>query len=282
VQTTIENMARVVAEGDILSTVVREDIREEAVTLLGVTPQVIRILWHRSSEMIIAAAADHIAVSAARAIRRNGLFRFVATGGATAKALYGELRRLKCDWVHWQVYLGDERCLQPDDQERNSTLLQDALLAGLPIARHNIFTISAELGSEVGAAHYAKTLAEVDQFDLVLLSLGEDGHVASLFRFIDAFDSGSLPDVLSVSGAPKPPPDRISLSPGRLSRTDEMICLAVGQSKTLAVRNWLDGNLIPAKMLNPEAGIQLFVDAAAMPDIQFFPMEPKQRHLGHE
>lgn len=223
--------------------------------------------WHvyPDFEALCARAADAIVRVAAEAIARRGAFSIVLTGGSTPREVYRRLRHARADWARWHIYIGDERCVPVGHAERNDAMARAAWLAHVPIPAPQIHMMPAELGPDEGARRYAATLAAVDRFDLVLLGLGEDGHVASLFPSNAA---RVLPqDAVPVRDAPKPPPERISLSAARLSRTDAVFFLVAGAAKRQALAAWLDDQPIPAADITPENGVDVFVDRAAMADI---------------
>jgi 6-phosphogluconolactonase len=162
------------------------------------------------------------------------------------------------------VYFGDERCLPADDAERNSRMAADAWLNRAPIPQDQVHAIPAELGASAGALAYAQTLRGVDDFDLVLLGLGEDGHTASLFPGRDWGVAASAPDALAVFDAPKPPPQRVSLSAARLSGTREVLFLVEGEAKHDAVARWRAGQQLPAGAIQPAGGVDVLVESALL------------------
>ncbi|MFP5348730.1 MAG: 6-phosphogluconolactonase [Gammaproteobacteria bacterium] len=221
--------------------------------------------WHvyPDFEALCERAARAIERVAAEAVARRGAFSIVLTGGSTPREVYRRLRHARADWVRWHIYIGDERCVAVDHAERNDAMARAAWLAHVPIPVQQIHMMPGELGPEEGARRYAATVAAVDRFDLVLLGLGEDGHVASLFPGNAA---RALPqDAVPVRDSPKPPPERISLSAARLSRTDAAFFLVAGAAKRQALVAWLGGKPIPAADITPANGVDVFVDRAAMP-----------------
>jgi len=128
---------------------------------------------------------DAIAKSANEAIAARGRFSIVLAGGNTPRAVYRLLRDLDkssyVDWANWHIYHGDERCLLPEHEDRNSLMVDQVWLNYVPIPKNQIHHIQGGLGPVAGAKAYAATLANEPTFDLVLLGLGEDGHTASLF-----------------------------------------------------------------------------------------------------
>jgi 6-phosphogluconolactonase len=211
-----------------------------------------------------AALADEavalIRASARAAIAARGRFRVVLAGGRTPLAIYARLATAEADWPRWHVYFGDERCLPRDDAGRNDTAIRDAWLNRVPVPAAQVHAIPAELGAEVAARRYADELAGVDEFDLVLLGLGADGHTASLFPGRPHADG----DVLAVHAAPKPPPERVSLSAARLSRARQVLFVVTGTDKRAAVHAWRAGADLPASAIGGRA--QVLLDAAAAGD----------------
>lgn len=218
--------------------------------------------WHHFHDA--AAVADEtvrrMLVAAKRAITGRGAFRVVLAGGSTPERAYRQLAGCESDWSRWHIYLGDERCLPPDDKDRNSLMVERAWLERSPVPRENIHWIPAERGSEQGAADYQAVIEPVLPFDMVLLGMGEDGHTASLFPG-HRHDPARL--VVPVSDAPKPPPDRISLNIPALRQTREMLLLITGAGKSEAVHRWRQGEPLPVASLECEAGIDVLVDQDA-------------------
>jgi 6-phosphogluconolactonase len=210
-------------------------------------------------------ARDRILAAANAAIARAGRFRIVLVGGNTPRDTYRLLRDADTDWSRWEIFFGDERCLPASDPERNSHMAEDAWLDHVAIPRDRIHAIPAELGAIAAAAAYARTLQGSGDFDLVLLGLGEDGHTASLFPGHDwGIDTDSA-DALAVLDAPKPPPQRVSLSAARLGRAREVLFLISGASKRDAIARWRAGDGLPARSITPTAGVDVLIDAALLP-----------------
>lgn len=210
-------------------------------------------------------AAALICGVAREAIAARGVFHLVLAGGNTPEDAYGRLRECGANWAKWQIYFGDERCLPRGDPGRNDTMVRRAWLDHIRIPPVNIHPIPAEHGAEKGAQRYADILRRVPEFDLVLLGLGEDGHTASLFPGQPGLEKDAA-DVLAVHTAPKPPPERVSLSAARLSRAQRVLFLVSGEPKREAARVWRAGEDIPARHVTPAAGVDVYVDQAAWPE----------------
>lgn len=217
------------------------------------------------AEALRNAAVEMVDQSARRAIAARGEFHIVLSGGNTPRAVHERLTALKTDWRAWHIYMGDERCLPPDHPERNSHMAQETWLECVAIPPMQVHMIPAELGAVRAAQEYAKVLHEAGEFDLVMLGLGEDGHTASLFPGHDWGVEDHSPDTLAVNDAPKPPPERVSLSAARLSRARKVMFLVAGAAKREAVARWQAGEKIPASAIAPAGGVEVLVEAAADP-----------------
>jgi 6-phosphogluconolactonase len=225
----------------------------------------VRWQWLGTAEDVRQAARRTIAQAAAQAIQARGAFHLVLAGGTTPRAVYQSLHDLDTDWSAWHIYFGDERVLPAEHPERNSKMAQDAWLAQTSIPTYQIYSMPTERGLEPACAAYADTLADVGEFDLVLLGLGEDGHTASLFPGHDMGAADGAPDVLMVRDAPKPPPQRLTLSANRLSRAQQVLFLVTGAGKQSAVARWRSGEPIPAAAIHSHNGVDVLLDNAAWP-----------------
>ena len=190
---------------------------------------------------------QHISTAANQSIADHGHFKIVVTGGNTMLSIYKHLRQIKTDWRSWSIAWTDERCLPKEHAERNSRQAFETWLSHVPILKENILEIPAELGPVAGSECYSRSLAGVDWFDLVILTLGQDGHVASIFQSDMKPPTGSA--VLPVFDAPKFPSNRISLSLERLAKTRELILLAAGKHKAQALANLKNSGEGPAAQL---------------------------------
>ena len=217
--------------------------------------QLTRWFSFADQQAINTAAVDRILDAAKKAIAARGRFLLVLAGGTTPKNIYTLLRSADADWQNWHIYYNDDRCLPVDHAERNSLMAREAWLKHVSIPSGQIHDIPTELGPVEGAQAYAQILQGVDDFDLVLLGLGEDGHTASLFPGKASDDSV---DAFPVFDAPKPPPERVTISAARLSRTREVIFLVTGAGKQEAVDNWRKGEAIPATLITPENGVDVY------------------------
>lgn len=129
----------------------------------------------------------------------------------------------------------------------------------MAIPAQQCHAIPAELGPEQAAQAYADIVEAAVPFDLVLLGMGEDGHTASLFP---GHKHNQEQWTHPVFGAPKPPPERVSLSAKALGQTRNLLYLITGQSKVEAVQAWRKGDLLPVSSMATDTG-EVLIDKAA-------------------
>ena len=215
---------------------------------------------HDDPEAVAVQAAQRILRSASRAIAERGLFRIVLAGGRTPEAANRLLAGADTDWARWEIYFGDERCLPVDDAQRNSLMAATALLDAVAVPAANVHPIPAERGAEAAAGEYEAGIRAAMPFDLVLLGIGEDGHTASLFPG-QQHPADQL--VHAVHNAPKPPPDRVSLSARALSEAREVLILATGAGKRAAIQAWQAGEPLPIAGIGGPAPVDVLLDRAA-------------------
>jgi 6-phosphogluconolactonase len=183
-------------------------------------------------------AARLVAERLAEQARSGG--SIVLTGGSTPRRAYEMAAELEPDWSKVALWWGDERCVPPDDECSNYGMAKEALLdrlKGGPVAVHRI---QGELGRVEGTAEYKLELAGVGTFDLVLLGLGPDGHIASLFPNFPTLDVTDR-DVVGSEAGHEPFVDRISMTLPRLCDTHELLFLVTGADKADAAARALAG-----------------------------------------
>ena len=214
------------------------------------------VVVHQDAMALAQAVAARLVVRLIDAQSERGSAGLVLTGGRIAEAIYHAVAaspaRDALDWSKVEVWWGDERFLPSGHQDRNETQARAALLDRLPLDPARIHPMPASDGPdgndpEAAAARYADALARVAKpgsgrlphFDVLLLGLGEDGHVASVFpEHPAAYESRP---VTAVRGSPKPPPVRITLSLPAINTAEEVWLVATGTDKASAVGMALTG-----------------------------------------
>jgi 6-phosphogluconolactonase len=196
------------------------------------------------------------------------------TGGTIAGAIHQEIARLspgsEVDWSQVVVWFGDERFVGPDDPDRNAGQARAAFLDAVgadPAKVHEMPSTADAADVDAGAASYSDTLREhgSGEFDVMMLGVGPDGHVASLFPGFDQLDVTDRIAV-GVTDSPKPPPERISLTFSALNRSRSVWFLASGDSKASAVARALGGadpHDVPAAGVTGRDETIWFLDRAA-------------------
>jgi len=225
-------------------------------------------------EQLSHALAKDILKIAKQSIKLRGRFNIVLTGGTSIISLYKILSNSNSNWKNWFVYIGDERHLPSDHKDRNDKVINDIWIKGSAIPNSNIRFIKAELSMYTARSEYVEILKEVDKFDVVLLSIGEDGHVASLFPDANILDNGS---VLLEYNSPKPPKERISMSYDRLNSSRNVLKIAIGQSKQQAVNLWIEDKKLPISEVHGD-NEKVFLSLDSIPEVyrpyvQFNPVQ---------
>lgn len=200
-----------------------------------------------------------VAVQAARLIRDElaaGARTLVLAGGTTPRRCYQELAGLDVAWGRVTVLFGDERCVPPGDPESNYRMCFETLLARVHPA--SVHRMAGELGPEAAAVAYDAVVRSLPGLDLVLLGVGQDGHTASLFP--DSQALAATGTTVAVRDAPKPPPERVSLTLPALRSARRVIVLATGSDKAQAVSLARAGR-VPSGMI-PQARWLLDAEAA--------------------
>jgi 6-phosphogluconolactonase len=198
----------------------------------------------------------------ARAAREGG--DVVLTGGKTPGEAYKEAAKREPDWSKVDVWWGDERCVAPDDDNSNYKLAKDSLLDRLERKPRGVHRIKGELGKDVAAADYERELGDTE-FDLLLLGVGPDGHVASLFP--NAPTLRQRKKVLPAEPGLEPFVDRVTLSIPMLQSAKEVLFLLAGEAKADAAARAFAGEPsrdTPASLVRARHGrTVVIVDRAA-------------------
>jgi 6-phosphogluconolactonase len=157
----------------------------------------------------------------------------VLTGGSAPRYAYEIAAELEPDWSGVDVWWGDDRCVPPDNELSNYGMAKDTLLDRLAVAPRSVHRMES-------VEQYARELEGVGTFDLVVLGLGPDGHVASLFPDFPTLDVTDR-DVVGTPAGLEPFVDRITLTLPRLRNARELLFLVTGANKADAVRRALAG-----------------------------------------
>jgi len=207
-------------------------------------------------ELVVVENAQEVAAAVAgrlaRAAREGG--NVVLTGGKTPEQAYEEAARREPDWSMVDVWWGDERCVPPDDESSNYGMAKRTLLDRLERAPRGVHRIKGELGKDEAAAEYERQLDD-RQLDLLLLGVGPDGHVASLFP--NAPTLRRREKVLPAEPGLEPFVDRVTLSLPVLRSAGEILFLLAGESKADAAARAFAGEPspdTPASLVRAQTG----------------------------
>jgi 6-phosphogluconolactonase len=235
---------------------------------------VTRLTTCPDDETVARRAAEHITRALARAREQRGVAHLALSGGTTPGRTYELLGADPAALERVEVWFADERCVPPEHPDSNYLLAERTLIGPARIGPARVHRMAGELGPERGASAYADQLLaafgggpSLPLLDLIVLGIGPDGHVASLFPGAATLDAGEQAICLGVSDSPKPPPERITLSLAVLRAARECLLLATGASKADAVNAMLGEPTrhVPASLLARER-LTVIVDDAAAPD----------------
>ncbi len=237
-----------------------------------------RLTGCKDAETVAQRAATHIARQLALASEQRGVAHLALSGGNTPRRTYELLAADPRALAAVELWFADERCVAPEDPESNYLLVAETLLAGAAIPSERVHRMQGEAGPDEGARRYASELsrglveadgdrmAGMPLLDVIVLGIGPDGHVASLFPGATTLDADEHALCLGVSDSPKPPPERITLSLGVLRAARECVLLVTGASKADALAAMLGepSRHVPASLLRRD-GLTVFADDAAAP-----------------
>jgi 6-phosphogluconolactonase len=215
---------------------------------------------------LAAAAAGAIVEAAAAGVAALGRASLGLSGGRTPVATYRALAsgplRSRVDWARVRIYFADERAVPRDDPESNFRLAREVLIDPLGIPPRNIHRMKGEYPDlQVAVEEYEAHLTE--PIDVLILGVGEDGHVASLFPGTPLV-SETVRRVAMVADSPKPPARRLTLTARALAEARRVLVLATGTEKAEAVARALEGEVgareLPARLVRER---DWFLDRAA-------------------
>lgn len=196
-------------------------------------------------------------------------FSLVVSGGSLPSQL-ANLASVKgtVQWEKFYVFFVDERNVPHDSHESNLKAVQDALLSKVPIPTSQVYGIAEGLSVREAAVNYEGRLVSLPAsvlprnaeglpvFDLMLLGLGPDGHVASLFPHRSTLTETER-WVLPVGNSPKPPAERITMTLPVINAAKDIIFVALGEGKAEVVQRVLEvqalPGALPAQLVRPTA-----------------------------
>ncbi|CDP04709.1 unnamed protein product [Coffea canephora] len=237
-----------------------------------------------SEEDLALELAKYVAHLSNQFVRERGAFTVVLSGGSLIKSL----RKLvdaphidSVDWARWHIFWVDERVVPKDHPDSNYLLAHNGFLSKVPIPAGNVYAINDALSAEGAADDYETCLKHLvhdkiielsgttgfPKFDLMLLGMGPDGHVASLFPGHPLVQE-SKKWVAYIKDSPKPPPERITFSFPVINSSAHVALVVAGAGKADVIRKALGSNdqksdLLPVQMVSPEGNLAWFLDKDA-------------------
>ena len=233
-------------------------------------------LVYDDADALADAAAHHIATVLEDAIRDRDVATLCVAGGGTPRATYEWLTRTystTVDWARVEIWFGDERCVPPEHEHSNFRMVDAALLSLVGIPRASVHRIEGELAPDEAArrydlelhANFPDVMGEAS-FDMLLLGIGTDGHVASLFPGSPALKEHSRWAMPVGPPALEPRVSRVTLTPSILQRARRVLYLVSGESKRAIARQvLLGGAALPASMFHGREQTLWLMDMDASP-----------------
>ncbi|KAJ1269514.1 hypothetical protein BS78_07G217900 [Paspalum vaginatum] len=245
-----------------------------------------KLIIFDAEEDLAASLAKHAAALSAKFAAERGAFTVVLSGGSLVKALrkLAEPPYLEAvDWSKWHVFWVDERVVPKDHADSNYKLASDEFLSKVPIPASQVYAINDALSAEGAAEDYEACLkqlvkngviemspvTEFPKFDLMLLGMGPDGHVASLFPGHPAVNENQK-WVTFVKDSPKPPPERMTFTFPVINSSAYIALVVTGAGKAGAVHKALSegqstSDLLPVEMVSLRDGeLTWFTDKPAV------------------
>lgn len=275
--------------------------REAAATYEPKRNREIRVF--ESSDEISTDLAEYISQISEISVKERGYFAIALSGGPLVSFL-GKLSEAPynqtLDWSKWYIFWSDERAVAKNHVESNYKLTKEGLLSKVPILNGHVYSINDNATVEDAATGYEFVIRQLvklrtigvsesndcPMFDLILLDVGSDGHVASLFPNHPALE---LKDdwVTYITDSPHPPPERITFTLPVINSASNIAILASGDDKAkavhLAISDSTEGpdtpTSLPARMVQPTDGkLVWFLDKAAASSLEAKDNAPYEHH----
>ncbi|MDX6719680.1 MAG: 6-phosphogluconolactonase [Solirubrobacteraceae bacterium] len=224
-----------------------------------------RLREFADAEGVARYASDALAWRIADARKLGRDVHIALAGGRTPHRAYELLAEIEGSWKHVHLWLGDERCVPDGDPESNAQMVRESLYAYARTEPPRLHALRRPEQPEDAAWLYGLDIREAVPegiFDIVLLGMGPDGHTASLFPGHPALTAIEAPSV-AVRNAPKPPPERVTLTLPVLRRARFTLLLVTGADKRHALARVLAGEPSTPLALLGDGLDEIACDAAA-------------------
>ncbi|KAI3517759.1 hypothetical protein L1887_16978 [Cichorium endivia] len=235
-----------------------------------------------SEEALSVALAKYTADLSEKFVKQKGSFTVVVSGGSLIKSLRKLLEAPYIDlidWSKWHMFWVDERVVPKDHPDSNYLLAFNGFLSKVPIPPGNIYAINDALSAEAAADDYETCIKHlvhngiistsetgIPKFDVMLLGMGPDGHVASLFPGHPLLQEKNK-WVTFIKESPKPPPERITFTFPVINSSANIALVVAGAGKAhpahVSLGNGQDSEVLPVQMVSPEGELTWFLDKDA-------------------
>jgi 6-phosphogluconolactonase len=217
----------------------------------------------RNIDIVVPDDPDRVVAERLAAAARAG-GHIVLTGGHSIGPAYERAAELEPDWTKADIWFTDERCVPADDELSNYGLIDRSLLSRVRTQR--VHRMRGELGSEQGATLYEQELSPIERFDFILLGMGPDGHIASLYPLQPTLDVTER-KAIGAEAHLEPYVDRITLTLPMLRGAREILFFVTGEDKADECARAFNGEPsreTPASLVRATRGVTTAVlDAAA-------------------
>ncbi|KAH7668503.1 6-phosphogluconolactonase protein [Dioscorea alata] len=243
------------------------------------------VLVFENEEELSVSLAKFTAELSEKYTNDRGAFTVVLSGGSLIKSLRKLVESPYVDsvnWGKWHVFWADERVVPKDHPDSNYKLAYDGFLSKVPIPPGQVYAINDSLSAEGAADDYEtclkhlvntgvlklSTATQFPKFDLMLLGMGPDGHIASLFPGRPLLNEKHR-WVTHITDSPKPPPERITLTFPVINASSNIALVVAGAGKASVVQKALgpdqnSSDVLPVEMVSLEEGeLKWFTDKDA-------------------
>ncbi|XP_075495948.1 putative 6-phosphogluconolactonase 2 isoform X1 [Primulina tabacum] len=245
---------------------------------------------HETVDVLSTNLAEYISELSEASIKERGVFT-LALSGASIVTLMGKLcespHKRTVDWAKWYVFFADERAIGRNHADSTCKQVRDNLLSKVPIVHSHVYSINDSVPVEQAAEEYEFVIRQLvktrmisvsdihdcPKFDLVLLEMGPDGHIASLFPNHSVLN---LEEdwVTYITDSPEPPPERITFTLPVINSASNVTVVVTGVNKAEAARMAVEDTDqesadVPARMICPVNGkLVWFLETAAASMLQ--------------
>lgn len=231
-------------------------------------PTNVSVVVSRDAESAYSLAAQEIVDLAQQAARANGKFTIALSGGSTPKKLYELLTsaewQSKMPWAQTEFFWGDERYVPSTDESSNYRMTNQAMLSRVPVPAEHVHRVPTEKEAQQAASLYEKEVRQVvtsgadglPEFDLVLLGLGTNGHMASLFPYQPALHEKTK--IVIAEHIEEVKMTRLTFSAPLINAAKQIVFVALGKDKATVVKDVVTGvfdpERLPAQLVRPTRG----------------------------